>query len=185
MFIIYYTVRERERGRERSRRGTSSSCTPPSCMRHAATLRRLVRCVFTRAHECIWGGSGERGSPLRSSSSYFQRAIIKGKAGRERCARVKGKGINYCRVPGEICKLNSARARERGGEGGYFSFFTPLPSSRRGAFRRRPHRAFDYARLIPPYFSAPFEIFAGNERAAAATGQFEWCSFFFFFVGMR
>lgn len=69
---------------------------------------------------------GEWRARVSSSSSYFQRAIIKGKAGRERCARVKGKGINYCRVPGEICKLNSARAREReeGGEGIFL--FSPL-----------------------------------------------------------
>lgn len=127
MFIIYYTVRERER-----ERGTSSSCTPPSCMhRHAAT--RLVRCVFRCAHERI----GKGGRSLLSSSSA-RKNNNKGKAERE---GVKGKGINYCRVPGEICKLNSAREKER-----YFYFFfspsSPLLSG--GAFRDKRRLCFDY-----------------------------------------
>lgn len=127
MFIIYYTVRERER-----ERGTSSSCTPPSCMhRHAAT--RLVRCVFRCAHERI----GKGGRSLLSSSSA-RKNNNKGKAERE---GVKGKGINYCRVPGEICKLNSAREKER-----YFYFFfspsSPLLSL--VAFRDKRRLCFDY-----------------------------------------
>lgn len=72
------------------------------------------------------------------SSSSARKNNNKGKAERE---GVKGKGINYCRVPGEICKLNSAREKER-----YFYFFfspsSPLLSG--GAFRDKRRLCFDY-----------------------------------------
>lgn len=157
-------------------------------MRHAATLRRLVRCVFTRAHECIWGGSGERGSPLRSSSSYFQRAIIKGKAGRERCARVKGKGINYCRVPGEICKLNSARARERGGGGKGIFLFSPLSPPLDAARFDGGHTALLitpdwFPRIFPPRLKFSQETKELRQLLVNSSGVLFFFSFFF--VGMR
>lgn len=151
-------------------------------MRHAATLRRLVRCVFTRAHECIWGGSGERGSPLRSSSSYFQRAIIKGKAGRERCARVKGKGINYCRVPGEICKLNSARARERERRGGRVFFFfhpSPLLSTRRVSTAATPR--FWLRPIDSPVFFRPVWNFRRKRKSCGSYWSIRVVFFFLFF----
>lgn len=141
--------------------------------------------VRTRVHREGGRGGGVEWRARVSSSSYFQRAIIKGKAERERCARVKGKGINYCRVPGEICKLNSARARERG-EGGCFPFFHPFPPPLDAA--RFDHAALLITRPIDsPVFFRPVSNFREETkelRHAACCGQFEWCSFFFFFFAI-
>lgn len=143
--------------------------------------------VRTRVHHEGGRGGGVEWRARVSSSSYFQRAIIKGKAERERCARVKGKGINYCRVPGEICKLNSARARararEREGREGVFLFFTPSPLLSTRRVSTTP-RFWLRARLIPPYFSAPFQIFGRKRKSCGmqlVVVNSSGVLFFFFF----
>lgn len=85
---------------------------------------------------------------------------------------MKGKGINYCRVPGEICKLNSERERER--EGGIFLFFSPsFPVSTRRVSTNETAATpcFDYARLIPLLFSIHLKF--SEEQSGRVSGQFE------------